>query len=44
VISGHKAVLAAVRKRDPEKAAKAMYQHLRMAEEDLRKILSNSSA
>jgi GntR family transcriptional repressor for pyruvate dehydrogenase complex len=44
VISGHKAVLAAVRKRDPEKAAKAMYQHLKMAEEDLRKILSNSSA
>jgi GntR family transcriptional repressor for pyruvate dehydrogenase complex len=42
VVVGHKAVLTAVRRGDPEKAAQAMYQHLKMAEEDLRKILEDS--
>jgi GntR family transcriptional repressor for pyruvate dehydrogenase complex len=37
VIDGHKRILAALRKRDPQKAAAAMHQHLEMAEEDLRK-------
>jgi GntR family transcriptional repressor for pyruvate dehydrogenase complex len=41
VVVGHKAILAAVLKGDPEKAAQAMYQHLKMAEEDLRKNLGN---
>lgn len=36
VILGHGEILAALRKRDPEAAAQAMYRHLEMAEEDLR--------
>lgn len=36
VIIGHREILAALRKRDPEAAAGAMYRHLEMAEEDLR--------
>jgi GntR family transcriptional repressor for pyruvate dehydrogenase complex len=36
VILGHGEVLTALRKRDPEAAAEAMYRHLEMAEEDLR--------
>jgi GntR family transcriptional repressor for pyruvate dehydrogenase complex len=42
VVVGHKAILAAVRRGDPEKAASAMFQHLKMAEEDLRNILGSS--
>ncbi len=42
VISGHRAILAAIRERDPEKAAQAMFHHLKMAEEDLRKVLGGS--
>jgi len=42
VVVGHKAILAAVRRGDPEKAASAMFQHLRMAEEDLRNIIGSS--
>ena len=38
VILGHRAVLEAVRAGDAEKAAQAMYHHLEMAEEDLKKI------
>lgn len=43
VIQGHKKILAAISKRDPELAAKAMYLHLKMAEADLRKILKKPS-
>jgi GntR family transcriptional regulator, transcriptional repressor for pyruvate dehydrogenase complex len=35
-LQGHRAVLAAVRAGDPDAARAAMYEHLRMAEEDLR--------
>ncbi len=44
VISGHKAILSAIKKRDPEKAARTMYEHLKMAEEDLRKMLDDAHA
>jgi GntR family transcriptional repressor for pyruvate dehydrogenase complex len=37
VVSGHRAVLEAVRDRNPEQAARAMHHHLEMAEEDLKK-------
>jgi GntR family transcriptional repressor for pyruvate dehydrogenase complex len=43
VIQGHKKILAAIIKRDPERAAAAMHQHLKMAEEDLRKMLRRPS-
>jgi GntR family transcriptional repressor for pyruvate dehydrogenase complex len=43
VIQGHKQILAAISQRDPERAAQAMQRHLKMAEEDLRKILRQSS-
>ena len=36
VILGHREILAALRRRDPDAAAGAMYHHLEMAEEDLR--------
>ncbi len=42
VITGHKAILSAIQKKDPEKAAQAMFKHLKMAEEDLRKLLGDS--
>jgi len=35
-LQGHRAILAAIRKRDADAARKAMDEHLRMAEEDLR--------
>ena len=35
-LRGHRAILAAIRKRDADAARKAMAEHLRMAEEDLR--------
>jgi len=41
VITGHKAILAAVRDKEPEKAAQAMFEHLKMAEEDLKKLLDD---
>jgi GntR family transcriptional repressor for pyruvate dehydrogenase complex len=44
VVVGHKAILAAVQRRDPEKAAQAMFRHLKMAEEDLKSILGNPNA
>ena len=37
-IVGHKKILDAVIKKDSEQAAKAMFEHLEMAEEDLNKI------
>ena len=40
VIVGHKAVLEAVRERDPEQAARAMHNHLDLAEADLRQLLA----
>jgi GntR family transcriptional repressor for pyruvate dehydrogenase complex len=43
MISGHRAVLEAVRGRNPEVAARAMHRHLEMAEEDLKKIRGESS-
>jgi GntR family transcriptional repressor for pyruvate dehydrogenase complex len=42
VVVGHRAILAAVRRGDHEKAASAMFQHLKMAEEDLRNIIGSS--
>ena len=41
VIVGHKAVLKAVRARNPERAATAMLEHLDLAEDDLRRLLGN---
>ncbi|MBN1836285.1 MAG: FadR family transcriptional regulator [Spirochaetales bacterium] len=38
VISGHRAILDAVRAGDSDAAARAMHRHLQMAEEDLKKI------
>lgn len=38
-VMGHKKILDAFIKKDPQKAVKAMYDHLEMAEEDLNKAL-----
>jgi GntR family transcriptional repressor for pyruvate dehydrogenase complex len=42
-IVGHKLLLSAVIEKDSDKAAEAMYRHLEMAEEDLKRIKENEN-
>ncbi len=42
-IVGHKLLLSAIIEKDSDKAAEAMYRHLEMAEEDLKRIKENEN-
>ncbi len=42
-IVGHKLLLSAIIERDSDKAAEAMYRHLKMAYEDLKRIKENEN-